>query len=439
MRARKAALIPVAAGLLGAAMPAAAQTPVTLERIVTLAAQRNERSRVSEAEAEAAAARLDRARAFFFPELAITGTYTRRRYETFRRVGDTEVAIQRKNALNAQANLLVPLLDARLFPLYRQARLEGESASLLAENTRRELGFEAADAFLGVLGQEQVLAAATRRLEFSRATLRDAQARANAGLVSSNDVTRSELEAATADRELSRARAGVVSARLALGYLVDQDIGAAPLTEPEPLFKEAERPAPPPDGLIASGLARRLDLKAERAREEARKAAATEPALRFLPSFAGIAQARVTNEQGLAGRTWDGSAGIQMTWPLWDGGERLAERREEQALARAVGATVSARTRQVALDVRTAMVALESARATQASAVRAAEVARRNVDETAQLYRQGLTGALEVADANLRLFEAEVALARERNALALAYLDLKAATGDLPPGLEARK
>jgi outer membrane protein TolC len=51
------------------------------------------------------------------------------------------------------------------------------------------------------------------------------------------------------------------------------------------------------------------------------------------------------------------------------------------------------------------------------------------VDETGELYRQGLASALAVSDANLRLFEAEVALARARFGLGLALLDLRAAQG----------
>jgi outer membrane protein, multidrug efflux system len=93
----------------------------------------------------------------------------------------------------------------------------------------------------------------------------------------------------------------------------------------------------------------------------------------------------------------------------------------------------------VALDVRRALVALDSAQSTQKVAARAADIARRNVQETAELYRQGLVRQLEVADANLRLFEAEVALARERYALALAYLDLRAAAGENPPGLKGSR
>ncbi len=422
----------------GARGQAATEPTFTLERIVALAAQRNERAMSAEAEAEAAVARTDRARAFFFPELSITGLYTRRLNETVRRVGDGEVAISRYNALSAQANLVVPLIDARLFPLYRQAKFEGESARHLAVNTRRLIGFEAADAFFSVVGQEQVLLAATRRVDFSRVTLKEAQARAAAGLVSSNDVTRIELEAATAERELLRARAGAMVSRIELGHLVNSEIGQARLVAPEPLLAEAESAPTTADALIAAGLERRLDLASDRARLLAQEAAASEPALRFLPSVAGVAQYRVTNEQGFAGRIGDGSAGLSLNWSLWDGGERLAERKERRALSRAASGVVAGRTRQVALDVRSAVVSLETARTVQASAVRAAEVARRHVDETGQLYRQGLVRALDVADANLRLFEAEVALARERNALALAFLDLKAATGAPPPGMEGK-
>jgi outer membrane protein TolC len=432
-----------AAAASGAWVPAAAAAqplaagggPVSIERVVGLAGERNERARIASAQADAAAGRQQRARAFFFPELTVTGTYTRRLNETVRSVGDGQVTISRYNALSAQANLVVPLLDARLFPLYRQAKLERQSAELNAAEQRRLLGYEAADAFLMVLSQQQVAEAATRRLEFSRVALRDARARAAAGLVSSNDVTRGDLEAATAEREVSTARAQASTARLELGYLVDADLGGAALAAPDALLGDANRASAPPQEVIAAGLQRRLDLQAGQARVLALEAAAREPGLRIIPSFAAVAQYRITNEQGFSARQGDGFAGVVATWPLWDGGERAGESHERKALARAGAAEQDARVRAVALDVRRALVTLENAQSTQQVAARAADIARRNVQETAELYRQGLVRQLEVADANLRLFEAEVALARERYALALAYLDLRAAAGENPPGL----
>jgi outer membrane protein TolC len=416
-----------------AAGAAQAQPRITLERVVGLAAQRNERARISAAQADAAAGRVQRARAFFFPELTLSGAYTRRLHETVRNVGDGRVTISRRDALSAQANLTVPLFDARLFPLYRQAKLEGESASLAAAAERRLLGYEAADAFLMVLSQQHVVDAATQRLEFSRVTLEDARARADAGFVSSNDVTRSELESATAEREIATARASAATSRLELGYLVDTEMDGE-LATPDALLAAASRPPPPAAELIGAGLRHRFDLQSGKARVMALQAAASEPWRRIIPSLNGVAQYRVTNEQGFSGRAGDGFAGLTALWQLFDGGERYGEQAEREALARAGAAEQDARVRSVALEVRRALVSLESAQSTQRVAVTAREIARRNVAETSALYREGLGGTLAVADANLRLFEAEVALARERYALALAFLGLRAAAGEDPPG-----
>jgi outer membrane protein TolC len=60
--------------------------------------------------------------------------------------------------------------------------------------------------------------------------------------------------------------------------------------------------------------------------------------------------------------------------------------------------------------------------------------ARRNAEETSALYREGLASALELADANQRLFEAEVAEVTARYRMALAYLALREARGDAPVG-----
>ena len=69
----------------------------------------------------------------------------------------------------------------------------------------------------------------------------------------------------------------------------------------------------------------------------------------------------------------------------------------------------------------------------------AQDVARKNAAETAELYRQGLASALQVADANVSLFDADVALVRQRFNLGVAFLNLEAALGLDPFGKEPRK
>jgi outer membrane protein TolC len=418
---------------------AAAAPALTLEEAVRAVVARNERAQAAGARAEASEARVASARAFFFPQLSVTGAYTRRPYQTTRNVGGEEVVLQRFDAFSGRANLTVPLLNARGFPLYRQATLERDAARAEAGETQRLLAFEAADAFLATLSAEQVARAAERRLAFARTALREAQVRAEAKLVSSNDVTRATLEVASAERDSTRARGEVQTAYLQLGNLLNAPV-QAPLGEPDALLAEAGAAEPAAvDAEVAAEadvLARRLDLQALRTRAQALSVFTTEADLRWLPSLDAVAEARGTSEPGLTGRVIDGSAGLALTWDLFDGGLRLAQRRERSALARATALDAANLERAVGVQVDQARVALRNAQAALAQAQVAADAAERNAEEAQVLYKEGLAGSLQVADANIRLFEAQVALARERYGLALALLDVRAAAGFDPLGKE---
>jgi outer membrane protein TolC len=410
---------------------------LTLEDVVKLAVTRNERARAAHLATEQAAARLGRARAFFFPDLVASGTYTRRPHETVRDVGGSTVTIQSRNGLSGNVTANLTLFDARSVPLYRQARQLYEAARLSEAEDKRLLAFEAADAFLQTLGQGEVVKAAERRLEFARASHADARSRVEAGLVGSNDVTRAELELATAERELHVARGALQSATLQLGYLVDTRLEGT-LARPEALLTQAGATIPPDRGeaLVAEAVRGRLDVRARKAEAQAARHAAQEPDMRLLPILSALGQYRFTNEAGFSGRQTDWFVALTATWTLFDGGERYAEDREREAAAEAAKVAVTAQERQVAVAVRTALVQLGTAQATLVQGRAASEAARKNAQESTILYRQGLARALEVADANVRLFEADVALARAEYGLALAFLDLRAALGPDPFGRE---
>ena len=432
-------LWPALAGLAlvcgGGATAQAQHSALTLESAVHLALTRNERAGAADERAAGAAARLDKARSFFFPTLAMTGTYTRRAYQTTRKVGDSEVTLQRYNALQGTATFGMTLFDARSIPLYRQAARDRDATFLQSADDKRLLGFEAADAFLATLSLDQVLAASERRLEFARKNLEDATGRFEAQLVSSNDVTRARLELATAERERARAQGGAQTAYLQLGFLLDTEI-AGSLAMPDSLLEAATVTPAEAATLVTAARARRLDVAASRRRAAALHASAQEPLLRYLPNFAVSGQSRLTNEGGLSGRERDWSLGVNLGWALYDGGVRGADRDERLALAAVADLDTRARSRKIAVEIESAIVVLSSAQAAIAQATVAVDVARQNAAESTELYRQGLVRALEVADAGVRLFEADVALARERFGLALAYLDLRAALGLDPMGKE---
>lgn len=409
---------------------------LTLEGAVRLALERNERAAAADERAAAARARVAKARSFFFPDLELRGDYTRRAYEATRVIDGDEVTTQSRNAREGRATLTQILFDAQSFPGYRQARLGRDAARFDALDTKRRLGFEAAQAFLATLGAEHVRDAAEQRLSLARRSLADARARFDAGLAGSNDVTRAELELATADREAARARGDSDTARLHLGFLLDDEI-AEPLESPEPLLEEATSAAGDPESLAAAAAERRPDIVAARKSAAALHASAQQAGLGVIPDLGFTGEYEMTNESGVSGRDTDWSLGLGLTWRPIDGGERGADHAERSALAAAADLDLVENERRVRLDVRTAVVALATEQMSIDQAGAAVDAAHKNADEAAELYRQGLASALEVVDANVRLFEAEVDLSRARFGLAAAFLDLRSALGLGPLGEES--
>ncbi|KAA0256185.1 MAG: TolC family protein [Acidobacteria bacterium] len=414
---------------------AASQAPLTLEAAVDRARARNERVLSAARTADAAEADVARARAFFFPTLSVGGAYVHRSYESTREVGGETVVLSRRDALSAAATATQVLLDMRAVPLWRQSRSNRDAAALEAVDASLLVGFDTGAAFLTALGLTEAAAAADRRLEVASASLRDATARFDAQIASSNDVTRAQLEVASAERERTRAVNAVAEARLNLGYLLDEALEGA-LATPEPLLDPEREEAGPAEGLVAEAVSRRVDLAAQRKRVEALRFYAKEPMNRYVPALTARGDVRTTNDAGLSGRDTVGTFSLDLSWSLFDGLARHAEKAERTAQADAAELLLRAAERQVDLDVRRALVAIGNARAGIRQARVAADVARRNAEETAELYRQGLATAFALADANVRLFEAEVALVRERIGLGLARLDLRAATGLDPLGKE---
>jgi outer membrane protein TolC len=297
------------------------------------------------------------------------------------------------------------------------------------------VGFQAANAFLSTLGSLQVAEASERRLAFARQSLEEARARAKAGLASINDVTRAELDVASAEAQLAESVGQAQTSRLELGYLLVVPV-EGPLAAPETLLTEASRPVDSFAGLADKAEERRPDILSAKLRVQAQEALAREPLARLFPSLGASAQYRYTNEAGLAGRNFDGFFTIDLTWTVFDGGERYADRRERLALARALEFEATARTRRVDVAVERARVALRTSQSALERSEVAVRAARQNAEETSILYRQGLASSLALSDAQVRQFEAEVALARARYALGTALLELRAAVGLDPLGKE---
>jgi outer membrane protein TolC len=419
-----------------------AQAGLTIDAAVERALQRSEQTQIAEQRVRSADAHVDKARSFFLPDVTLSGTYTHRlRGESSVTIAGQRRVTQAADALNGSLVIGVTLFDGRGFPLFRQASLEREAATLEAAEQRRLVAFNTASLFLATLSQEQVLGAAETRVTLAEQSARDARQRFEVGIASSNDVTQVELELSAAQRDLTASRAEVRRARLELGYALDRQVDE-PLAQPTVLLDAAAASgaalAQQASGKQPSA-ADRLDVAAQHKRAEALRASADEPSWRWVPNLGLAGIGRATNEPGISGHNLDASIALTLTWVLWDGGERSADRDDRLALASAQELEARASERAARTDVAQALVSLERGHGVVEQAAQTAEIARRNGRETAELYRQGLGTALAVADASGRLFSAEVELARARYDLAVGLLALRRALGLDPFGKEAAR
>jgi outer membrane protein TolC len=224
---------------------------------------------------------------------------------------------------------------------------------------------------------------------------------------------------------------------LQLGYLLDTSLQGT-LQVPESLLAAAELVPAAAEEMLVGAQNRRLDLRALNWHAKAQHAMVLEPSFKWLPSLSFSGQYRYTNEAGLNVNSTSWSAGLVFNWSIFDGFSRNGEYKERKAMARLADLDVHSASRRLELEVRDSLVSLTSQQASLKKAQVAWDVARKNAQEIAELYRQGLGNALQVADANVRLFEAEVEVARQRHGLAQTLLNLRAAQGLDPFGKEPK-
>lgn len=401
------------------ASPAAAQEALRMEDAIRIALTKNERALKTPLRVEAAEGQLDRARSAFLPSLTAGGTGTYR---------PTEDRSGRHITSSGTVTLSQPLLNPSAFPQYAQQKHQLASEQWGATQDRRVVAFDTARAFIQVLTAQRVLEAASRRLDRSKANLQNAQARAEAGLASTNDATRAQVDLSSALREVAQAEGQAGRARQGLSFLMGQPI-AGELAAPDRTTQGAENFEQTATARAESAIGRRPDVKAAEERTEALRASAREPLYRLVPTVGATAQVRVLPDPLPTERTTDESVTLNLTWQVFDAGARYADRKTRLAQAESQELDARLLKRSVANDVQLAQITLRAARESLRIADEQVLAAQKLTEESEILYRQGLARAIELTDANARRFDAEVSRASARLQMEQAYLELRFALG----------
>lgn len=389
-----------------------------LEGAISAALRTHERVLVAELRIEEAEADVVSARSEFLPSLTLGASATAK-----------PTADDGGRYVTAAGTLTLsqPILAPSAIPRLSSAEHSVTAETWSREEERRAVAFDTARAFLSALLAERLVDASESRLARARANLAAAVARAEADLASSNDVTRAKLDVASALRDVSERKRGRTEARLGLELVTGVPVTG--LRQPDAFLAaslEAPSVSSDTDGAVRE---RRADLKSLDEQILASRELADEPMMRLVPSIDLTAQLRV-NPDPLPSQSWhDESVTLSFSWTIFDGGRRYADRDAQSARVAVLEAQRSLAERTLTTEVRVASANLEAARSSYDVAREATTSARANVDETNELYTQGLARAIEVTDANAESFAAEIEAATSQIEIARSYLDLRFALG----------
>lgn len=435
------ALVSVLAFVLGRAALAAEATAETVDPQLTLAAAvtralaANPTLRAATESVARAGALVAQARAGLFPTLSANATYTRLDDERALVSGGTRRVVRGENQVEANLQLVVPLLQPQALERSHRARDARAVAEAQATELRRTVAVATARAYLAIVAQRRVIEVNTRAHATAKAHHTYADTRLRGGLGRGLDEVRAAQELATAEAQLEGARAGLIRAREALGLLVGADGPVDAALDPEAGDVEAAtgaRATASLDDSLASAAERRLDLQASRIRVRAAEAATADRWTAYAPYLTAIGTPFFQNPASLTAPQLGWQAQLVLSVPLYDGGRRGGVFREQDALVAQARLEQDDRLRQARAEVRAAFASMLAADRALAAARRAATAAQRALELSDLAYRAGATSNIEVVDAERRARDAATAAAVAEDTARLARLELLTASGRFP-------
>lgn len=329
---------------------------------------------------------------------------------------------------DARASLVQNVFSLSLIQRWRAAKTGVEVASLEAEVTKRDVM-----ATVGLLYMEATRAAAAVKarqadLDLSQQLLKLAQDRKHAGVATGLDVTREEVQLENTRQRLLVAQNDQESAKLnlirALG--IDFEVRVT-LTDELALVNVA--PQTPTDALLTAR-ENRTELKAQLTRQKLAALSLSSvtservPSLSFNGDYGWIG---LKPEDALATR----SVGLMLSVPIFDGGQREGRIAETRSRVRQESIRMQDVSDQVTLEVRTALLTLDSSSQQVAVAEKGIELALKELTFARDRFTAGLATNIEVTNAQTSVARARDNLIEALFRFNASRINLARAKGEL--------
>ena len=416
-------------------IPAAtlAQSPLSLSDAVKQALENHEDAEIALLRLKQAEARERQVLARLFPQLQARASLV---YLPATKSEVTDIGIvesDSKTLTSGAVDLSIDLLNLSALADYLSAPDRTQVQKFETQETRRQLAFAVARQFLTVLATQQVKKAAANRLEVAGLTVNQAEQRFQAGVGRASDVTRAQLEKASAESTQISSSRDVTLEGLNLSQLLalpSQSSAAPTLEAPADSLIDFDWQS---GELTDEALNSRLDLRQAKLIVDTSDMAIRENLAGYLPTISAGASVSKSND-GVVDRDMQWTVGLNMRSDLYSGGYRWAEDDRLEAEARTAALTVNKLNRLIAHEVEVAKKRLEASLAERQQAAVQAELAEKNGQQTASMFEHGLATALERVDAIANTFSAQSNLVGRNLEVRLAELALLQAMGRWPAG-----
>jgi outer membrane protein TolC len=332
------------------------------------------------------------------------------------------------NVYDARASLVQNIFSLSLIQRWRAAKSGVDVANLEAEVTKRDVM-----ATVGLLYMEATRAAAAVNarqadMELSQQLLKLAQDRKKAGVATGLDVTREEVQLENTRQRLLVADNDHESAKLnlirALG--IDFDVRLT-LTDELAFVRVASQS--PTDVLLAAR-ENRAELKAQVTRQKLASLSLSSVTNERIPSLS------LNGDYGWIGLKPDDalatrSIGLMLSVPIFDGGQREARISETRSRVRQESIRMEDVSDQITLEVRHALLTLDSSTQQVSVAEKGIELAMKELTFARDRFAAGLATNIEVTNAQTSVARARDNLIEALFRVNASRINLARAKGEI--------
>jgi len=318
-----------------------------------------------------------------------------------------------------------PILAGAAWARRAQAEDTKNLAELNVANTKRQVAFATADAFLTIITQRRLVEANQRALEVARAHFDLATELERQGMGSRLNALRAQQQVSTNEGLIEIARLGVYRAQEALGVLMAAD-------GPVDASGEPDFPVPPVVDQSANLSLLRTDLKLFAAEEQSAARIVRDSSRDYWPTIDALFSPATTYPPQFFVPTNSWRFLLVGNVPIFDSGHRAGLRIQREAAVEEARATLAGASTRAGAEVRAAREAVASSERTLTTARAVADEARQILNITNISFRAGAATNIEVIDAERVSRDADMAVAVTEDNLRRAKLELLNALGRFP-------